>query len=93
MTEILNKDIFEISQLIKSNAITPVDIYNQFSKQIHKYEGHISSFVEIYKDWEEKALLSEKQILKGEYKGPLHGIPVAVKDLVDIKGKVTTVGS
>ena len=93
MIEILNKDIFEISKLIQNNTITPVDIYNQFSNQIHKYEDQISSFVEIYNDWEEKARLAEKQILNGEYKGPLHGIPIAVKDLVDIKGRVTTAGS
>ena len=50
MIEILNKDIFEISKLIQNNTITPVDIYNQFSNQIHKYENQISSFVEIYSD-------------------------------------------
>ena len=37
MIEILNKDIFEISKLIQNNTLTPVDIYNQFSNQIHKY--------------------------------------------------------
>lgn len=93
MIEILNKDIFEISKLIQNNTLTPVDIYNQFSNQIHKYENQISSFVEIYSDWEEKARIAEKQILNGEYKGPLHGIPIAVKDLVNINGRVTTAGS
>ena len=93
MIEILNKDIFELSELIKKNTISPVDLYNQYSKQIHKYEHKISSFIEIYEDWEEKARVAEKQILKGDYKGPLHGIPIAVKDLIDIKGKVTTAGS
>ena len=44
MIEILNKDIFELSELIKKNTISPVDLYNQYSKQIHKYEHKISLY-------------------------------------------------
>ena len=93
MINILDKDIFEISELIKNGTLSPVDLYNHYSTRIKKYENKISSFVEIYDDWEEKALIAEKQILNGDLIGPFHGIPVAVKDLVDVKGKVTTAGS
>ena len=93
MINILDKDIFEISGLIKNGTLSPVDLYNHYSNRIKKYENKISSFVEIYDDWEEKALIAEKQILNGGLIGPFHGIPVAVKDLVDVKGKVTTAGS
>ena len=93
MINILDKDIFEISELIRNRSLSPVDLYNHYSTRIKKYENKISSFVEIYDDWEEKALIAEKQILNGDLIGPFHGIPVAVKDLVDVKGKVTTAGS
>ena len=93
MINILDKDIFELSELIKNRSLSPVDLYNHYSSRIKKYENKISSFVEIYDDWEEKALIAEKQILNGDLIGPFHGIPVAVKDLVDVKGKVTTAGS
>ena len=93
MINIFDKDITEISELIKNGSLSPIDLYNHYSNRIKKYENKISSFIDIYDDWEEKALIAEKQILNGELIGPLHGIPVAVKDLVDVKGIVTTAGS
>ena len=93
MINIVEKDIFEISKLIKNGSLSPSDLYKQYSDRIKKYENKVSSFVEIYEEWQEKAEFAEKQIFNGEWIGPLHGIPIAVKDLVDVEGKATTAGS
>ena len=93
MSDILNKDIFELSNLIKNKSLSPVDIFKQYSKRIAEHENKISSFIDIYNTWEDEAKIAENQISNGNWIGPLHGIPIAVKDLVDVKNKITTIGS
>ena len=93
MSDILNKDIFELSNLIKNKSLSPVDIFKQYSKRIAEHENKISSFIDIYNTWEDEAKIAENQISNGNWIGPLHGIPVSVKDLVDVKNKITTIGS
>ncbi|MEC7880456.1 MAG: amidase [Chloroflexota bacterium] len=93
MSSLANLSVSEISDLIFKKELSPVDLFSFYSERINKLDSKINSFIEIFDNWEEKAKISEQEISRGEYKGPLHGIPVAVKDLVDVKSKITTAGS
>ena len=93
MSSIANLSVSEISDLIFKKDLSPVDLFSFYSDRINKLDSNINSFIEIFDNWEEKAKICQQEISRGEYKGPLHGIPIAVKDLVDVRSKVTTAGS
>ena len=93
MSNILNLTGFDISELISRSELSPVDLYNNYSSQIDKFEPKINAFLKIFDNWKEKAIIAEKEISRGNYIGPLHGIPIAIKDLINVKGENTSAGS
>ena len=93
MSNILNLTGFDISELISRSELSPVDLYNNYSNQIDKFEPKINAFLKIFDNWKEKAIIAEKEISRGNYIGPLHGIPIAIKDLINVKGENTSAGS
>ena len=86
------KSITEISKLIKNKSISPVELTKYIFERIDKLDNVYKSFITLMK---EDALYSainiEKEIYNGNYKGYLHGIPIALKDLVFTKG-IPTMG-
>src|SRR5699024_10282748 len=90
----LKMTISELSENIKVKKISPVEVTKNSLDSISKKDGELNSFINVMAD---EALKSAKQaeieILNGNYKGYLHGIPIGVKDLVHIKGEKTTFGS
>jgi len=90
----LKMTISELSENIKVKKISPVEVTKNSLDSISKKDGELNSFINVMAD---EALKSAKQaeieILNGNYKGYLHGIPIGVKDLVHIKGVKTTFGS
>ncbi len=73
---------------------SPLDLVESTLDRIDRIENKVRAFVTVMRD---EALRSARQaegeIRRGRYRGPLHGIPVAVKDLVDTAGTRTTSGS
>ena len=86
--------IFEASELIGSKQLSPVELVNAHIERIEQTDGKLNSFITLLK--EESALAAEKAeqaIQSGNYLGPLHGIPIGLKDLYYTKGIRTTIGS
>ncbi len=81
-----DKDIFtltisELSHYISTRQISPVEVLNEYIERIEKTDPQLNSFItKMFKHAARKAEDAERQILKGEYKGPLHGIPIGLKD-------------
>jgi aspartyl-tRNA(Asn)/glutamyl-tRNA(Gln) amidotransferase subunit A len=86
--------IFEASRQLKSRKLSPVELTNACLENITKLNSTLNAFITVAGD---EAITAARQadeaIARGEYRGPLHGIPVAIKDLLDIKGMPTTAGS
>lgn len=87
------RTIAEIAPLLRRGAISPADLVRGCQDRIAA-RRQLNAFV----SWSaERALAdarrAEAEIASGRYRGPLHGVPVAVKDLVDVAGMATTSGS
>ena len=86
--------IAEASSLIARRKLSPVELTRDCLDRIAKVDGRVNSFILLL---EEQALASakeaEREIMAGRLKGPLHGIPIGLKDIYDTKGIATTAHS
>lgn len=73
--------ISQASTLILSRALSPVDLVEAFIERIAAIDGQIHSYLTVVADRALKAArVAEAEIMAGRWRGPLHGIPFAVKD-------------
>ena len=86
--------IAQVSDLIKSSQISPVDLVEMTVARIDELDGAINSYITVMEDQAlRSAREAERRIRAGEYLGPLHGIPIGLKDIIDTKDVLTTNGS
>ena len=87
------RTIVEVAPLVRSGALSPVDLVRTCLDQIDA-RPDLNAFIARMDD-EALAVAREREreIAAGACRGPLHGIPIAVKDLVDVRGTRTTSGS
>src|SRR5215475_1073056 len=84
--------IAELAALIKSQQLSPVEVTRALLERITQLDGRYKSYATVMADHAlEAARVAEQDIRGGTYRGPLHGVPVAVKDLCFTKG-VRTMG-
>ena len=93
-TELCRLTLGEQSRLIETGAASPVELTQACLDRIDATDAVMRAFITVMSD---EALRDAKEaelaIARGERLGPLHGIPVAVKDLIDVQGVRTTCGS
>src|SRR5262245_42704266 len=84
----------QASDLIRRRDVSPVELTEACLKRIDAYNPSLNAFITITRD---QALASaremEAELKKGKWRGPLHGIPVALKDNIDTGGIRTTAAS
>ncbi|HVW72553.1 MAG TPA: amidase [Rhizomicrobium sp.] len=84
----------QLSAAITSRQLSPVDVVEAHLARIAALEPRLQAFVAVYGgDARLAAEAADKAIRSGHGLGPLHGIPIAIKDLVEVQGRVTTGGS
>ncbi|MCG5105023.1 amidase [Oceanobacillus alkalisoli] len=94
MNEFLFKDIHRLAKQVKKGEISPVQIVKSALERIKKIDSKLNTFITINgKQAIADAKEMEKDIKKGNYKGPLHGIPLGIKDNIFTKNIKTTMGS
>ncbi|MBU1298015.1 MAG: amidase [Bacteroidetes bacterium] len=92
--DLLFKTIPELAKLIKGKKVSPVEVTQNYLKAIEKDSPKLNAFVTVTAELALKeAKLAETELTNGNYRGPLHGIPYAAKDLFSVKGYLTTWGS
>ena len=84
----------ELAPLVRDKKISPVEIIDAHLARIQETEPVLNSFITLLPEESRAAARkAEADILAGNYRGPLHGIPVALKDLYNTGGVRTTSGS
>jgi aspartyl-tRNA(Asn)/glutamyl-tRNA(Gln) amidotransferase subunit A len=84
----------DVSQLLRQKAISPVELTQACLARIEALNPALNAFITVTPESALAAAHSaEAQIARGHWKGPLHGIPIAVKDLLDTAGIRTTAAS
>ena len=92
--DIAYQSITEIAPRIRSGALSPVDLVETLLLRISRLEPSLNTFLKVWGDSARtEARMAKSEIESGRYIGPLHGIPVGLKDLIDVAGHKTTGGS
>jgi len=87
-------DLWSMSNQMKKQAVSPTEVLKTVLDRIDSVDPSLNSFITVcYEDAQRDAKRMEQEILKGGWRGPLHGIPIGIKDLIYTKGIRTTMGS
>ena len=86
--------VAELSRAFQARALSPVDAVDAVLERIRRRNPTLHAYIAVYEgDARLAAEAVDKAIRSGHGVGPLHGVPIALKDLVDLEGRVTTGGS
>ena len=86
--------IREAGRLMRNGEVSPVELTRAYLDRIDSIDSRLHCYITVCRDQAMvEARSAEAEMLKGDYKGPLHGIPIALKDLYDTAGILTTAGS
>ena len=86
--------ISEAAKLLRQKEISPVDLATACLDRVERLNPVLNAFITItHEGAMAQALVAEDEIQRGKWRGPLHGIPLGLKDLIDTAGVRTTCGS
>ncbi len=84
----------ELAAEFAARRLSPVEAVEAHLTRIAKHDPKLHAWVEVYADEARAAAVQADQAIRsGHARSPLHGIPLAVKDIIDIEGHITTCGS
>ena len=87
-------DLAEVSLAVQKKEVSPVELTRACLERIDRLNPGLNAFITVTGDSAlEEASKAESEIARGEWKGPLHGVPLAVKDLIETAGVRTTAAS
>jgi len=92
--EIAGMTVCQLAPKIRTRQISPVELTRAVLDRIERFDPVLNAYITVDAEGALKAArAAQRQIAAGKYLGPLHGIPVSLKDLFDAKGLRTTAGS
>src|SRR6184192_4044466 len=92
--DVLYLPITELSRRIRLKRLSPVQLTESYLERSRKIGARLNAYATLTPELAlRQAHVAEKEIAAGKYRGPLHGIPYAAKDLLAVKGYPTTWGA
>lgn len=81
----------ELAAAIQAKQVSPVEAVDAYLDRIGRIDPKVNSYITVCADdARREAKQAETEIQRGEYRGPLHGVPIAIKDQIHTKGIRTT---
>ena len=92
--DILELNLTDISKLISSRELSSSEAVKATLTQLEFLEDKLNAFITVLHDQAlAEAKKADQEIASGHYRGPLHGVPVSIKDMFEMAGVLTTGGS
>lgn len=92
--DLYSQSVAELAPLLRSRKLFPVELVRAFLDRIEAVNPRVHAFITVTGEQAlQQARVAEKEIAAGRYRGPLHGVPYAPKDMLATKGIRTTNGS
>src|SRR5437879_6282481 len=92
--ELLSFDVVELAEKFRAHELSPIQVTEAYLARIQATEPHLHAYITITDELARTAAReAEAEIMAGRWRGPFHGVPVALKDLCNTKGTLTTSGS
>jgi Asp-tRNA(Asn)/Glu-tRNA(Gln) amidotransferase A subunit family amidase len=93
-TELAFMQVYQLAELIRTRKITSTELTELYLDRLEKYGDKLQCVISILRQRAlRQAREADAEIAAGNYRGPLHGIPYGVKDLLAVKGTKTTWGA
>jgi len=90
-TDPVDLTLAEASRMIRARQLSPVELTEAYLAAIERYEPAVNAYITITRERAlEQAHALEAELANGTWRGPLHGIPIALKDNIDTAGIRTT---
>jgi len=88
------RTIAEASELVRHRKVSPVELVRECLEVISRLNPSLNAFITVMSESAlTEAKLAEEEVRAGSWRGPLHGIPIGLKDLIDTAGVRTTAAS
>src|SRR4029077_20061698 len=92
--DLASLSLTEVSELIRTKKVSPVEVTRTILERIEKLNPALNAYITVTRDLAMKAAQeAESETQQKKWRGPLHGVPIALKDLFDTAGVKTTAGS
>jgi len=88
------RTVVELSRLLHTRTLTSEEVTERCLATITEQDGSINAFITVLADdARAQARDADREIAAGRSRGPLHGVPISLKDLIDVRGTATTAAS
>lgn len=89
----MSPNLTKLVEMIKARKVSPVEVAQKCLERIQRLNPGLNAVVTVAPDVMERALAAEQALLRREWFGPLHGVPVTIKDTIETAGLRTTSSS
>jgi aspartyl-tRNA(Asn)/glutamyl-tRNA(Gln) amidotransferase subunit A len=92
--ELCFQSIADLARMIRNREVSPVEVVEAYLARVDRLNPVLNAFITVIHDHARAAAKqAEGEIAQHRYRGPLHGVPIGIKDILDTAGVVTTHGS